>query len=182
MGFMEPRHPDTYNFPITASFMELNEYVFAPTVSLGTWVTPLVVIYTRPQDLHFRHQLITWELWAVPTPQSTNTSTREKPMTARFLSKTHLRHSRLRSVILETQGHLSHPSATKTSPQIMQFALENFRILIHNSFTPSRLRWQYPIPMQPTHFKMWVVLWNLRISFPPPSKFTLNSHLCQESN
>jgi len=51
MDFMEPRHPDTYNFPITASFMGRNEYVFNPTVGMGTWTTPMVAISTRPQDL-----------------------------------------------------------------------------------------------------------------------------------
>jgi hypothetical protein len=181
MNFMEPRHPEPYNFPITAHFMGRNKYAFAPSVSLGTWVAPMVTFSTRPQYLHFRHRLIPWELSATPTHQSTNMLTPATSTTAHFLSKTNLRHSRLLSVTLETQVPLSHLSATKASSQMIQFALENFRTLIHNLFTASRLRWEYPILM-PTHFKWLVLLRNPRISCSPQLNFPLNSRHRQESN
>src|SRR5271170_475857 len=95
MNFMGPRHPDPYNnFPITASFMGRNKYAFTPSVSLGTWVAPMVTFSTRPQYLHFRHRLIPWESWAAPTHHSINMSTHGTLTTAHFLSKTNLRHSR----------------------------------------------------------------------------------------
>ena len=183
MNFMGPMHPDPYNnFPIAASFMGRNKYAFAPSVSLGTWVAPMVIFSIRQEYLHFRHRLIPWELGATPTHQSTNMSTRGTSTTAHFLSETNLRHSRLLSVALETQAPLSHLSATKASSQMILFALENFRTLIHNSFTASRLiRWEYPILM-PTHFKRLVLLRNPRISSPPQSNFPLNSYHRQESN